>query len=522
MPETGPSRITDDTTENPLIRQVRREILFARERVYRIAGPTPLESLVGLGPFTLYVKREDLSPIKAYKWRGAFNRMAVMSEVERAAGVVTASAGNHAQGVALAARRLGLPATIFMPRSTPLVKQRAVKELGGSDVVVKLAGDAYDDAYQAAREQAETSGETYIHAYDDLQVIAGQGTLADEIVLSGKGPFDVAYLQIGGGGMAAGVAAWLKTYYPRIRIIGVEGIGQASMKAAVEANERVRLGEMDIFCDGTAVRQAGDLPFRICRELVDEFITVSNGEVSDAIRMFWDHLRCLSEPSGAMGLAGAWQQRGQLVGKKVLIVLCGANIDFNRLATIAANTGIGERPRHYLRIRIPERAGTMLRLIDDCLVESNIVEFQYGKNDPDEACPIFGLASAAPEWARVKQALDARGYTYEELQESDEVRYRIIPLSIGLLAHPLFLDLEFYERSGALHAFLTETIRGRASFCYFNYTYSGERVGRALIGLDFTSPQVRSSFLQDLPPQGAGYRSCRPLPEATLHRLFSV
>lgn len=510
----------DLSSENPLIRELRREILFARERVYRIGNRTPLDRIEGLGPFSLYVKREDLSPIKAYKWRGAFNRMAVMTGDERAAGVVTASAGNHAQGVALAAKFLGLRATIFMPQTTPLVKQRAVKQLGGDAVVIRLAGDSYDDAYQAARELAKSSGETYIHAYDDLHVMAGQGTLADEVVLSGEGPFDVAYLQIGGGGMAAGVATWLKTYYPEIRLIGVEGVGQASMKAAFEAGNCVRLDEMDIFCDGTAVRQAGELPFQICRELIDEIVTVSNSEVSDAIRMFWDHLRCLSEPSGAMGLAGAWQQRAQLEGKKVLVVLCGANIDFNRLATIAASAGIDERPRHYLRIRIPERTGSMLRLLDECLVRSNIVAFQYGKNDPGDAWPVFGLASSDPELERVKAALTAGGYDFEEFSENDEIRYRIIPLRGTLLKHSLFLDLEFYERPGALHAFLTDTIRGRASFCYFNYAYSGERVGRALIGLEFVTDSERAAFLEDLPRNGIGYRSCRPLADATLRHLL--
>jgi len=510
----------DDFQDSELLRTLRREILFARERVYRVGKPTPLERIDGLGPFSIFVKREDLSPIKAYKWRGAFNRMAVMSAEERARGVVTASAGNHAQGVALAAAHLGMPATIFMPQTTPLVKQRAVRQLGGEAVRVELAGDSYDEAFTAARQSVEAHGGTYVHAYDDLLVMAGQGTLADEIVLSGEGPFDVAYLQIGGGGMAAGVAAWLKTYYPAIRIVGVEGVGQASMKGAVEAGKRVRLEEMDIFCDGTAVRMAGELPFAVCRELIDEFVTVTNGEVSDAIRMFWDHLRCLSEPSGAMGLAGAWRQRAQLTGKKVLVVLCGANIDFNRLGAIAASAGIAERPRHYLRIRIPERSGTMLRLLDDCLGETNIVAFQYGKNHPDDAWPLFGVSATAEELERITGALRERHYSFERVSEEEEVRYRLIPLRGDLLRHPVFLDLEFYERAGALHAFLTRTIRGRASFCYFNYAYSGERVGRALIGLEFQDSGQRESFLTDLPRQGEGYRSCRALP-AEITRLLT-
>lgn len=504
----------------PLLRKLRREILFARERVYRVGQPTPLERIDDLWGATVFVKREDRSPIKAYKWRGAFNRMAVLSDDERSRGVITASAGNHAQGVALAAAKLEVSAVIFMPRTTPQVKRRAVAKLGGDWVEIRLAGDSYDDACVAAYAEAAREGRVYVHAYDDLLVMAGQGTLADEIVMSGQGPFDVAYLQIGGGGMAAGVAAWLKTYYPEIRIVGVEGVGQASMKAAVAQHERVRLEEMDIFCDGTAVRQAGELPFAICRELIDEFITVTNGEVSDAIRLFWDHLRCLAEPSGAMGLAGAWKERARLAGKRVLVILCGANIDFNRLATIAAGAGVGEGTTHYLRVRIPERSGSMLRLLDTAFTGLGLSAFQYGKTDPDDAWPLFGFTCAEADLERVRTALRTHGYTFEEPAEPEEVRFRLVPLRRDLLTAPLFLDLEFYERPGALHAFLVNTIRGRGSFCYFNYAYSGERVGRALIGIDFGSAEERERFLSDLPVHGDGYRSCRPLGEQTARHLL--
>ena len=231
--------------------------------------------------------------------------MAQLSPEQRARGVVTASAGNHAQGVALAARTLGIFARIHMPRSTPKVKQNAVRLHGGEFVQIVLTGDSYDDAVMAAREDERTSGAVYVHAYDDLQVMAGQGTLADEVVLSGHGPFDVAYLQIGGGGMASASADWLKTYWPDIQIIGVEGVGQASMKAAIEAGKPVELHDLDIFCDGTAVRKAGALPFEICRELLDQVVTVTNAEVSSAIRVLWETLRCISEPSGAGRQEGA-------------------------------------------------------------------------------------------------------------------------------------------------------------------------------------------------------------------------
>ena len=275
-----------ETEELPLDRRLRQEILFARERVYRFGKPTPLERLVlpGGGP-EIWVKREDLSAVKSYKWRGACNRMSVLSIGEGKRGVVTASAGNHAQGVALAARTLGIRARIFMPRSTPQVKQAAVRHHGGEFAEIHLAGDSYDEAVQAAREFERESGAVYVHAYDDVQVMAGQGTLADEVVLSGEGPFDEAFLQIGGGGLAAGVSTWLKTYWPDIRITGVEGVAQASMKAAIEAGKPVALDQVDIFCDGTAVRKAGDLPYQICNGTLDTIETVTNSEVSHAMRV---------------------------------------------------------------------------------------------------------------------------------------------------------------------------------------------------------------------------------------------
>jgi threonine dehydratase len=235
----------------PLDRRLRQETLLARERVYRFGPPTPMERLIlpGDGP-EIWVKREDLSAVKCYKWRGACNHLAQLTAAERGRGVITASAGNHAQGVALAARTLGIAARIYMPRSTPRVKQSAVAQHGGEFVQILLAGDSYDDAVAAARADERTSGSTYVHAYDDLRVMAGQGTMADEVVLSGHGPFDAAYLQIGGGGMASAVSNWLKTYWPQMEVVGVEGVGQASMKAALAAGANGRLAGREIVLDG--------------------------------------------------------------------------------------------------------------------------------------------------------------------------------------------------------------------------------------------------------------------------------
>lgn len=503
----------------PLDRRLRQEILFARERVYRFARPTPLESL-DLPGLDIWVKREDLSPIKAYKWRGACNRMAVLTAEERERGVVAASAGNHAQGVALAAAQLGIDARIHMPRSTPRVKQGAVRRLGGERVEVILSGDSYDEAVATARDDEAARGDVFIHAYDDLEVMAGQGTLADEVVLSGRGPFDVAFLQIGGGGLAAGVAEWLRAYWPRIELIGVEGEGQACMKAAIEAGRPVPLDDLDIFCDGTAVRQAGSLPFEICKLHLDRIETVSNAEVIGAIRTLWEGLRCVAEPSGAMGLAAALKNREALAGKRVLVLLCGANVDFLQLGHMAASDGASTTRTRTLRVRIPEHPGTMLDLLDRGFAGLDITDFQYGKVDAAEAWPVFTLAGEnLADLDAIESRLDAGGFEWEDVAGATDIQFRAIPLRSGLLDYPLFLRLDFYERAGALHDFLQRRVRGRASLCYFNYRQSGERVGRALIGLDFTDPGGRDRFLEELPVTGDGYRRCEPLDPAAAARL---
>ncbi|MES2477260.1 MAG: pyridoxal-phosphate dependent enzyme [Verrucomicrobiota bacterium] len=507
--------------ELPLDRQLRQEILFARERVYRFGQATPLEKLVLPGPGPeIWVKREDLSPVKAYKWRGACNRMAVLSESEKRRGVVTASAGNHAQGVALAARTLGIRARVYMPRSTPRVKQNAVLQHGGEFVEIHLTGDSYDEAVAAARLDEAETGAVYVHAYDDLQVMAGQGTLADEVVLSGHGPFDAAYLQIGGGGMAAGVSTWLRTYWPEIAIIGVEGEGQASMKAALAAGKPTALEAVDLFCDGTAVRKAGELPYQICAHTLDRVETVTNAEVSNAIRSLWEGLRCISEPSGAMGLAAVLKNREALVGKRVLVVLCGANIDFLQLGVIAQSMVSANRTSRTLRVRIPERPGTMLNLLDTCFEGVDIADFQYGKTSADEAWPAFTIqAEDAAVLDALPAKLDAEGFAWKDLTGAVDIAFRAIPLRGDLLANPAFLRLDFYERPGALHDFLGQRIQGNASLCYFNYRHSGERIGRALIGLDFPSPYERDALLMTIPTQGDGYRLCEVVDEATRIRL---
>lgn len=508
------------STDLPLDRRLRQEILRARERVYRFGQATPLERLEVPG-VEVWVKREDLSPIKAYKWRGAANRMSVLTADERGRGVVTASAGNHAQGVALAAARLGIAARIHMPASTPAVKVAAVRKHGGDRVEIRLAGDSYDEAMAAALADARETGATYVHAYDDIHVMAGQATLADEVVLSGKGPFDAAYLQIGGGGMAAGASEWLKSYWPGIEIVGVEGEEQASMKAAIEGGGPVELEQLDIFCDGTAVRKAGATTYEVCRRTLDRLETVSNGEVVHAIRTLWEGLRCVSEPSGAMGLARVLREREALAGKRVLVVLCGANIDFLQLGQVASMASGPASHSRTVRVRIDERPGAMLDLLDSCFAGLNVADFQYGKVNESVAWPVFTLTEdAAGPLEELPARLERAGFEWEDASEAIDVRFRAVAMDAGLLRHPLFVRLEFYDRRGALHDFLAGTVRGGTSICYFNYRQSGERIGRALLGFDFAGEADRAAFREEMPARGEGFRLCEEVDEATSARML--
>lgn len=499
------------------------EILRARERVYAVGGVTPLERLVGRGGgFETWVKREDLGPIKAYKWRGAFNAMAALDAGQLARGVVAASAGNHAQGVALAARQLGCGAVIFMPRSTPEMKQREVRRHGASAVDIRLVGDSYDEAAAAAREFAAGSGGVFIHPYDDLLVMGGQGTLADEVVMSGKGPFDRVYVPIGGGGMIAATACWLKRYWPGIKVIGVEGVDQASMQAALAAGGPVTLDYVDVFCDGTAVRRVGELTYALCRGLVDEYRTVSNDEVCGAIRELWEANRSIPEPSGAMGLAAVLQDAaaGRIgPGERVLTILCGANMDFAQFGVIARRAGIGAHTRRDYRIPIPEGRGTLVDILRAIPPAMSIHDLQYGRTDSPVQHPVIGLLGTADDFARLDAVLAERGVVAEDVSAAEDVGYRIIPFDPGLFENPLFVQLEFPERAGAFLQFM-EGVRELASLCYFNYAYSGERVGRALVGMDFATPGEREACRERVGQLvGDGLRAVRPLGAAAFARL---
>ncbi|MCB1529545.1 MAG: pyridoxal-phosphate dependent enzyme [Rhodospirillales bacterium] len=500
--------------------QLFEEILRARTRVYRVGNRTPLQEISNDEKnYQIFIKREDLGPINAYKWRGAYNAVLIHHEQTGCQTVVAASAGNHAQGVALAARELGLTSKIFMPESTPMMKQKSVKRHGGDTTEIILIGDTYNEAGKAAKAYCEKHKYTYIHPFDDLYTIAGQATIADEIMLSGKGPFDYAFVQIGGGGMAAAVSSWLKIHNPDIKIIGVEGVDQACMKASIEAGKPVTLENVDTFCDGTAVTRPGDLTFDICRKYIDAYITVTNEEVSAAIARMWEASRVIPEPAGAMGLAGVIQfaenNPDEVQDKKMLSILCGANMDFSKLSLIASRSAIGAH-RHYLRFHLNEEKGGLLNLLDKHFKDVNVSEFLYGKVDEKEAWPIIALEATPAHFATLKNVLNKSGTEFEDVTMAPDVRYRIINYNPALFKAPLLMHVHFPERKSALRDFL-RNVSGIANVCYFNYAYSGEAIGRALMGFEFESQEQQKEFEKIVQNSLV---TCRPVDESTAARIL--
>ncbi|MCB9965116.1 MAG: pyridoxal-phosphate dependent enzyme [Rhodospirillales bacterium] len=478
--------------------QLVEEILRARERIYHVNKPTPLEEVCLRDiDAQVYFKREDLSTIKAYKWRGAYNCISMLSPEQRKKPIIAASAGNHAQGVALACRKLGLKAKIYMPLSTPQMKQNSVLKHGGENVEIVLVGDSYSDTAAAAMKEVDKKGAAFIHPFDNLYTIAGQATIADELVLSGQGPFDYCFIAIGGGGMAAGMSKWLRIHYPNIKIFGVEGVDQASMKASIEAGKPVTLEEVDTFCDGTAVKTPGNLTFEICRETLDGILTVTNEEVCAAIETTWETGRFIPEPSGAMGLAGlmkyAQENPKEIKGKKLVTPICGANMDFSRLRQISANSAVGAHRLRFLRFTLQEKSGSLLDILNKCFQDVSISAFQYGKISEDMAFPVIGLQAAADRWDSILQDLKKNNVHFEDVTGAPDITYRIINYNPQLFKNPVFLNVNFPERKGALRELLKLTSKV-SNVCYFNYFYTGELFGRALMGFEFESPSNEEKF----------------------------
>ncbi len=459
-----------------------------KSRVYEVARETPLDSVPILSQRLgnqVYLKREDLQPVFSFKLRGAYNKIAALSSAERDKGVIAASAGNHAQGVALSSAKLGIRALIVMPKTTPEIKVTAVRRLGAE---VVLHGSSYDEAHTLAVELGEAQGMTFVHPYDDPDVIAGQGTVAMEILRQQPGPVHAIFVPVGGGGLIAGVVAYVKRFWPEIRIIGVEPDDAPSLHHALEADERVVLDQVGIFADGVAVRQVGREPFRVCRGKVDEIVLVSGDEVCAAIRDIFDDTRSIAEPAGALSVAGLkkYVSRERIKGAVLVAIDSGANVNFDRLRHVAERAGTGEQREALLAVTIPERPGSF-RAFCHALGPRSVTEFNYRYATEKEAHVFVGveLRGGMDDRERVIQQLRRRGYPVADISDNEmaklHIRHMVGGRSVGVDDEVLY-RFEFPERPGALLRFLTH-IGQQWNITLFHYRNHGADYGRVLAGI---------------------------------------
>jgi len=469
-----------------------------RAPVYDVARETPLDPMPEISRrlgTDVWLKREDLQPVFSYKLRGAYTLMASLNEAERARGVVAASAGNHAQGVALAALRLGVRAVIVMPKTTPEIKVDATRRLGGE---VVLHGSNYDAAAEHAHHIGAEEGLTWVPPFDHPLVIAGQGTVGMEILRQHRGPLDAVYVPVGGGGLVAGIGAYLKALMPQVRIIGVEPAEAPSMVAALAAGRPVRLEQVGIFADGAAVRMVGSECFRIAQQCLDACITVSNDEICAAIKDIHEDLRTVAEPAGALALAGLKQQvaGGQEPGQRLVAILSGANVNFDRLRHIAELAELGEQREALLGVRLPERPGAF-RGFCEALGLRGITEFNYRYADAQEAHVFAGvrLRQGAVEREQLIAQLGERGYPVTDLSGDElakmHVRYMVGGHATGVVDEVVY-RFEFPERPGALLHFLTR-LGSHRNISLFHYRNHGAAYGRVLVGVQ-VPPADRADF----------------------------
>ncbi|OUR64689.1 PLP-dependent threonine dehydratase [Methylophaga sp. 42_25_T18] len=459
-----------------------------KARVYDVAIETPLDLMPRLSQRlnnTLLLKREDLQPVFSFKLRGAYNRMQHLSADERTHGVIAASAGNHAQGVALAANKMGISSLIVMPKTTPAIKVEAVKSFGAEII---LHGNSYDEAYSHALAIAQQQGRTFIHPYDDPEVIAGQGTIAMEIMRQHSEPLHAVFVPVGGGGLIAGVAAYIKAFWPEIKVIGVEPADAACLKAALDAGERVVLDQVGLFADGTAVSQIGEEPFRIARETVDEVVVVDSDELCAAIMDIFDDTRSIAEPSGALAVAGAkkYIARENLQDENIVVIDSGANINFDRLRHVAERAELGERREVLFATKIDEQPGSFQKFCQT-LEDKGITEFNYRYADNQQAHIFVGVSISGgdEERAALFNNLDDAGYQWIDFSDNEmaklHVRYMVGGHAAQVDNEQLY-RFEFPERPGALLRFLTH-LGQRWNISLFHYRNHGAAYGRVLIGV---------------------------------------
>jgi threonine dehydratase len=478
--------------------------LILTSRVYDVAQETPLEPALHLSrrlKNEVLLKREDLQPVFSYKLRGAYNRIAHMTDAERARGVIAASAGNHAQGVAFAARHLGLRALIVMPQTTPEIKVEAVRELGAE---VVLAGDTYADAKTRCDELAAETGLIVVHPFDDPLVIAGQGTIGNEILRHKLGDVSAIFVPVGGGGLIAGIASYVKALRPDIRVIGVEPFEADAMYQSVAAGKRVALDYVGIFADGVAVREVGELTFPIVLSLVDEIVRVSNDEICAAIKDVFDDTRSIMEPAGALAVAGlrAWVERTGARDARLVAILSGANMNFDRLRFVAERAEVGEAREAIFGVTIPERPGAF-REFCATIGRRVVTEFNYRLSSRDRAHIFVGIAThSRQDAANLAALLTAGGYETLELTDNEVAKLHVRHMVGGRspeVANEQLCRFEFPERPGALMAFL-DKLGGRWNISLFHYRNHGADFGRVLAGFEVPDEDMDAfeAFLEGL------------------------
>jgi threonine dehydratase len=466
-----------------------------KARVYDVAIESPLEAAPRLSrrlDNEVLFKREDLQPVFSFKIRGAYNKIAHLSQTAALRGVICASAGNHAQGVALAAKRRGIPATIVMPLTTPQIKVQAVISFGGE---VVLHGDDYDQAYEHALTLARERQLAFIHPFDDPDVIAGQGTIGMEILRQRSGEdIDAIFIAVGGGGLIAGIGAYVKYLFPKIRIIGVEPEDADAMYRSLQAGKRVTLDRVGIFADGVAVRRVGEETFRLARQYVDEVITVSTDEICAAIQDIFEDNRTIVEASGALSVAGIkrYVAREQCRGRTFVSINCGANMNFDRLRHVAERADIGGEREALISVEIPEQKGSFLRFCE-ALGRRSVTEFNYRYNDGAAAQLFVGLAlsDGRKEKEIVIKSLQDAGYPVLDMSDNEmaklHVRYMVGGPGRGI-AHERLFRFEFPERPGALLKFL-KAIGTQWNITLFHYRNHGSDYGRVLAGVQIPSEE---------------------------------
>jgi threonine dehydratase len=488
-------------------------------RVYDVANETPLEPAPALSRRTgnrVLLKREDAQPVFSFKLRGAYNKMAGLPAAALKRGVIAASAGNHAQGVALAAQKLGSRATIVMPVTTPHIKVAAVK---GRGAAVVLHGDSYDEAYAHARELGRRRRLVFVHPYDDPDVIAGQGTIAMEILREHPQPIHAIFVPIGGGGLVSGIAAYVKRLRPEIKIIGVEPEDADAMHRSLKAGRRVKLAQVGLFADGVAVKQVGRETFRLCRKLLDEVVLVDTDAICAAIKDVFEDTRSVLEPAGALSVAGAkaWAARRGARGKTLVAVASGANMNFDRLRFVAEEAELGEKREAILAVTIPERPGSF-RAFCSLIGTRNITEFNYRYADPREAHVFVGLqVRDRRETDELIRKLRRRGLKTLDFTDNELAKLHVRHTVGGRAGvdNEILYRFEFPERPGALMRFLTAMSSGW-NISLFHYRNHGADYGRVLVGMQ-VPPRDQRKFRAFL--SRVGY-PCSPETRNPAYRLF--